>query len=161
MADLYLLRHGIAEERRAGRADESRRLTPEGRKKLHWVLQVAQVAGVRVGVIVSSPLVRAVETAEMAAEVLGGTLERDPALSPGSTPDAVIGAARSRQAHGPIMLVGHEPLLGETSTFLFQAAGPVIVFKKGALACFETELKDKEITGVLKWYLTPRVCHGI
>jgi phosphohistidine phosphatase len=161
MADLYLLRHGIAEERSAGRPDETRKLTEKGRRKLGQVLEAARAAGVRPGVVVSSPLVRAVQTAEMAVEILGGELERDEALSPDSNPEAVVAAARTRSRKGPVILVGHEPLLGRTATFLLQAPEGAIELKKAALACFETEMKPNRNASVLKWLLTPRVSHGL
>src|SRR5689334_2864611 len=121
MAELYLFRHGIAEDRVAGRDDEGRRLTGKGRKKLERVLRAARAMGARPAVIISSPLIRAVQTAEVAADILGGTLEHDPALSPGSTADALVQAARARWKNGPVMLVGHQPLLGETASFLLHA----------------------------------------
>ncbi len=68
---VYLLRHGIAEDGGAGVDDASRALTPEGRKKLQQVLRAAVKAGVVPSLIVSSPLKRAVQTAAMAKSALG------------------------------------------------------------------------------------------
>ncbi|MBV8904023.1 MAG: histidine phosphatase family protein, partial [Acidobacteriia bacterium] len=69
--ELYLLRHGIAENGRPGLKDADRALTAEGKDKLKRVLVRARGAGVEPGVILSSPYRRALETAQIAAESLG------------------------------------------------------------------------------------------
>ena len=68
--EIYLLRHGIAEESAVGGRDSDRALTAEGRDKLRRVLKRAHAGGVRPGVILASPYKRAMETAQMAAETL-------------------------------------------------------------------------------------------
>ena len=67
---IYVLRHGIGEEASARTPDFKRELTEEGRKKLAAVLRLVRRAGVPPELVLSSPLVRAVQTAEMAREVL-------------------------------------------------------------------------------------------
>src|SRR5260221_14379378 len=89
--EIYLLRHGIAEDRAASGRDTDRRLTEEGRAKLHSVLERAHSAGVTPSLILSSPLRRAIETAEIAARQLGyqGKIGRPAALRPDSPPNKV------------------------------------------------------------------------
>ncbi len=67
--EVYILRHGIAEKTRAGGSDAERALTQEGRQKLRQVLRLARSAEVNPSLILTSPLVRAVQTAEVAAEI--------------------------------------------------------------------------------------------
>ena len=67
---LYLLRHGIAEDQKAGRPDSERALTSEGREKLRRVLKRARSADCVPALILSSPYRRALETSAVAAEVL-------------------------------------------------------------------------------------------
>ena len=67
---IYLLRHGIAENASPGQPDSERALTAEGREKLRRVLKRARSAEVNPGAILSSPYKRALETAEVAAEAL-------------------------------------------------------------------------------------------
>ena len=69
--EVYLLRHGIAEDAPPGKSDADRALTPEGRQKLRRVLGRARAAGVEPTLILASPYRRAVETAEVAVESLG------------------------------------------------------------------------------------------
>ena len=89
--EIYLLRHGIAEERSSSGRDDDRRLTEEGRDRLRLVLERAHGAGVQPSLIVSSPLKRAIETAEIAAHELAydGKILRADALTPGSSPQAI------------------------------------------------------------------------
>ena len=84
---LYLLRHGIAEDG-IGMPDAQRQLTPEGRKKLRLVLQRAREAGVQPDVVLSSPYVRAQQTAAIAVEELGyaGELLASSELTPMAAP---------------------------------------------------------------------------
>ena len=89
--ELYLLRHGIAEDGKPGRPDSERALTDEGREKLRRVLKRARSAGVDPTVILSSPYRRALETAEAAAGELGykGKIVRTNALVPEGMPAEV------------------------------------------------------------------------
>ena len=68
--EIYLLRHGLAEDQAPAGRDGDRRLTDEGRTKLHRVMARAHTAGVNPALILSSPLVRAMQTAEIAAQEL-------------------------------------------------------------------------------------------
>src|SRR5713226_1807360 len=68
--EIYILRHGIAEEGKPGQADSGRRLTPEGKEKLAKILACARKAGVQPDVMLSSPYKRAMETAELARQHL-------------------------------------------------------------------------------------------
>src|SRR3954471_14786755 len=81
---IYLLRHGIAEDGKPGRPDSERALTDEGRAKLRGVLKRARTAAVTPSLILSSPFRRALETAEAAVEVLPyrSDIVRSPAFVP-------------------------------------------------------------------------------
>ena len=68
--EIYILRHGIAEEAHGGMRDADRALTPEGAKKLQHVLRRARAIDVQPPVILTSPYRRARETAQVAAEAL-------------------------------------------------------------------------------------------
>src|SRR5579875_3464887 len=95
---LYLLRHGIAEENSASGDDADRKLTSEGRKKLRQVMEAAAEAGVAPSLIVTSPLKRAIETAEIAQQVFKykDDLMHSGALAPNAT---VEQAWREIRAH--------------------------------------------------------------
>lgn len=157
--EIYILRHGIAEERRAGRPDAGRALTEEGREKLRWVLARARKAGVAPALILASPLVRAVQTAELAAQALGyrGEIEQTDALLPSSTCRMVWQVLRSRSDEPSVLIAGHEPLLGETAGYLLGLSRVCLDLKKGCLLRIDVERPSAEPRGVLQWLLTPRL----
>jgi phosphohistidine phosphatase len=157
--EIYILRHAIAEDRRPGQRDQDRALTEEGRKKLRPVLERARAAGVAPSVILTSPYVRAVQTAEMAAEALGykGTLVRTEALVPGSVPEAAWLELRERRGEKSILLAGHEPLLSALAAYLLGAPELAIDFKKGALLRLDVDASARAPHGTLQWLLTPKL----
>jgi len=157
--EVYILRHGIAELRRPGQPDAPRALTPDGKLKLGKILRRALKAEVAPSLILTSPYVRAVETADMAAQVLGyqGQVVRTPALVPGSSPPAVWAELRSRPDERVVLLSGHEPLLSATAAFLLNAPTLQIDLKKGALVRIDIGQVSAHPRGVLKWILTPKL----
>jgi phosphohistidine phosphatase len=117
---LYLLRHGIAENGRPGARDADRALTPEGKKKLREVLRTAARAGVAPDYILTSPYLRAVETAEIASEVLRfkSDMIRSKALVPESSPEDLWEEVRVYKGAGQILVSSHEPLLSRAVAYL-------------------------------------------
>lgn len=156
---IYVLRHGIAEERLAGRPDSERPLTAEGQEKLRRVLARAKAGGASPSLILSSPYRRAVETAQIAGEVLGytGKIVRTRALEPESSPYDVWAQIRTRPDEHAILLAGHEPLLGTLVAFLLGNASMWIDMKKGALVRIDCDNFGREPSGILRWMLTAAV----
>jgi phosphohistidine phosphatase len=157
--EVYFLRHGIAEARRAGRTDAERRLTEEGRQKLRQVLARGRAAKAEPTLILTSPLVRAVETAEIAAEVLRykGAIVPADALLPSSSPREVWRELGAHAGEAAILLAGHEPLLSETASYLVGASRVVVEMKKGALLRIDVEIPKAEPQGVIQWLLTAKL----
>jgi phosphohistidine phosphatase len=160
--DIYILRHGIAEDSAPGQSDADRALTPEGKKKLRNVLRAARVAKVEPSLILTSPLKRAVQTAEIAAELL--VFKRDllktRALEPGAQPRAVWEEIRIHKDEPAILLSGHEPLFSSLIAYLLCCPELHVDFKKGALACVEIDRFGAEPHGALKWFITPKLASG-
>ena len=156
---LYVLRHGIAEEDAPSGRDSDRVLTPEGRKRLREVLRVAKKAEVLPNRIITSPFVRAVQTAEVAADVLGygADLVRADALVPSSDPFAVWEEVRACQGDGQVMLVGHEPLLSRVLAFLLNSSSLLVDVKKGSLTRIDVSAFGPQPHGVLRWMLVPKL----
>lgn len=157
--ELYILRHGIAEDAQAGQADSERALTPEGKKKLRSMLRVASNAGVTPSLILTSPYKRAIQTAQIAAEVLDYKAEllRTKALVPSSNPPPVWDEIRIHKDESVILLAGHEPLLSSLTAYLLGCPNLEIDFKKGALARLDLDRFGAEPHGVLKWMLAPKL----
>jgi phosphohistidine phosphatase len=155
---IYVLRHGIAEERRKGRPDATRALTAAGKQKLRAVLRRANEIGVSPDTILTSPLTRALETAEMAAEVLGCrkkpvvTKTLLPSSSPGRVWKEVSGIRTSS-----VLIAGHEPLLSQVISFLLQCPALQVDLKKGALVRVDMASSESGPGGTLKWMLTPKL----
>jgi phosphohistidine phosphatase len=157
--ELYLLRHGIAEDRAATGRDADRRLTEEGRDKLRRVLERAHAGGVRPSLILTSPYRRALETAEIAAHELGyeGKLVRTAALTPDSSPEAVWDVVREHREEDAILLAGHEPLFSATVAHLLGSTRAMVHFRKGALARIDVEGFGAAPAGALQWMLTAKL----
>ncbi len=154
--ELYILRHGIAEARRPSLPDEKRGLTEKGKLRLRVILKCARAAKVRPALILTSPYVRAVETAELAAGVLGCTdaVVHTEALLPGASPQAVWQEIRSHEDAKSILISGHEPLLSRTASYVLGASWTLVELKKGALLCIEVDPAEKQPRGTLRWLLT-------
>ncbi len=157
---LLLLRHGIAEDPGEAQTDEERRLTGEGRRKVREVAEGMRALQLPVDVILTSPLRRTRET----AAIVAGAYELDdtavidaPALAPGGGPDRVLAALQPHARAGAVLLVGHQPDLGElASTLLVGTPGLVpLPFKKAGLAVISVASLPPRAAGTLESFLTP------
>lgn len=116
---LYLIRHGKAEKKSATGRDEDRPLQPRGERQSRWLGETLAGADAseRPGLILTSPAVRACETARIIREFLQCPLRIDPGLALGHPVENVMEgirrAARSDPEFGPapLMLIGHNPQL--------------------------------------------------
>lgn len=159
---ILVVRHAIAEDRdtfaAAGRDDSERPLTEVGVRRM----AVGAAGLVRVlphlDVIASSPLVRAVQTADVLATAYGhDRVERVAALAPGGDFDAVVDWLERHEPESVVALIGHEPDLSELVTYLLlNAAAPFFSFKKGAACLLEFEGRIAPGEAELRWLLAPK-----
>lgn len=154
---LYLLRHGIAEEGAPGKPDSERALTGEGKEKLRRVLNRARAAGVKPSLILSSPYRRAVETADIGVEVLEykGKVVKTRALTPDASPFDTWEEIRKHSEDESIVLASHEPLMSSLAAFLLASPALQLDMKKAGLVRIDCDRIGPEPKGVLKWMLTP------
>ncbi len=154
---LYILRHAIAEDR--AEADSQRALTDEGRRKLAKVLAQAAKTGMAPEMILTSPYVRALQTARMAAEALGfrNSLIETDKLLPYSSPLDLWEELRGYRHVEQTLLVGHDPQLTELVCLLAGAPGGAIPMKKAGLACFHLRGWGPQPQATLSWLLTPKL----
>ena len=160
--ELFIMRHGIAVARGTpGISDDAKRaLTPEGKKKVEEIAQGLLNLGVNFDWIVTSPLVRAVETARMVREVAGPEIPLDVCddLRPGGAPEALIAYLAKHENRKRILVVGHEPDLSELAGRLIGAGHRAhLALKKGGCCLVEFSEFPPKSPGKLIWWLTPRV----
>ena len=120
---------------------------------------MAKSAGLTPTLILTSPYKRAVETAELVANQLAYTEEllRTNTLLPGSSAEDVWDEIRIHKDAAEMLLVGHEPLLGQLAGYLLGAPSVLIDFKKGAFIRIDMEEFSPQPRGVLRWFLTPKL----
>src|SRR5947207_3312879 len=120
---VYLLRHGVAEEARSGLSDADRALTQDGRRKLRQTLRTASEADVHPTLILTSPLKRAIETAEIAQKILAyrGELVQTESLLPDSHVEEVWAEIHAGRNQLAVVLVGHNPLFADLAGYLLGA----------------------------------------
>ena len=160
---LYLVRHGIAAARGPSWPDDTKRpLTPKGTTRVRQIARGLQRLDVDIDVVLTSPLVRAKQTAELLADGLkpSPTLHVTSALSPGVGPAALVEALQSyRKARG-VALVGHEPDLGEFAAWLTGAEAP-LPFKKGGICRIDIPSAHGHGSGQIVWFATPRMLRAL
>ena len=159
MLELYLVRHGIAEERGDDWPDDSKRpLTGAGMAKLRKEARGLVALAVEIDQIVTSPLVRTRQTADILAEAFKNKpgIAASDALAPAGTPAAVMQEIARHVRKGRIALVGHEPNLGELAAQLIGAKAP-LEFKKGGVCRIDFEMLPPKGLGALRWFVLPKM----
>jgi phosphohistidine phosphatase len=158
-AELYLIRHGVAAERGEAWPDDAKRpLTDQGVRRLREIAAGFVEIGVSFDVMLTSPLVRARQT----AEIIAAGLDPHPpivvteALSPGGAYAAVVDELAKQARRPRIALVGHEPGIGALAARLIGSRHP-LEFKKGAVARIDLAALPPTGAGSLHWFLTPRL----
>ncbi len=163
MLELYLIRHGIAAERGEQYPDDSKRpLTSQGISRLKQEAEGLDELGVSIGVILTSPLVRAKQTADVLSEGMKGhpPVVTTDALAPAGAAVAVTQEISKHLRKGSIALVGHEPNMGELAARLIGARSP-IEFKKGAICRIDFDVPPPKGVGMLRWFLTPKMLRNL
>lgn len=156
---LYLVRHAIAEERGEAYPDDAvRPLSTKGIAKFKKVARALAALDVSIDQILTSPLVRARQTADILAEQLRGRppVSESDALAPGASYEQLTVALESCARHSAIALVGHEPSIGEFAARLLGMRG-TIEFKKGAVCRIDVETLPPASAGHLRWLAPPKL----
>ena len=171
--NLLVIRHAIAEDKEAfaatGRSDDQRPLTKEGRSKMRRAADGLRQACPRVGVLASSPLVRARETADIVAPIFRiENVEIVEALRPGRPFEELTAWLRQRTVPNgededmTIAVVGHEPHLSGLVTWLMTSGTESrIELKKGGACLLRFERAPAPGEAILRWALTPSQLRGL
>ncbi|HVB98869.1 MAG TPA: histidine phosphatase family protein [Candidatus Dormibacteraeota bacterium] len=157
---LYLVRHGIAIDRTdpACPADPARPLTPRGEARTRRVARGLHELGIRPQMMMTSPLLRAVQTAEIFCEVLGSTvsrLRRTDNLMPDSTPAALLGEL-ARIKVRDVMCFGHAPNLDGVIAAAAGQGKPFTQLKKSAVALLGIDSFEPP-RAWLRWLYNPGI----
>lgn len=149
---LYLVRHADAIERNGTVAEGERYLTPKGRTSFRKTGEVLKKKGLLPDLILTSPLIRAVQTADILAESLAfeGEVQVAGALAPGFDADALYRLLTQCGSVRKIALVGHEPDLGDVVSSLLGLDVPFRM-KKGAVVALEVEPADRGVPARFRW----------
>jgi len=156
---LYLIRHGIAAERGEAYPDDSQRpLTAEGISRLRKQVKGLNALGVRLDVIISSPLVRTRQTADIVSDGLAGKPDvvLSDALAPEGTSTVVFQELARHAKKRAVALVGHEPNLGQLAARLI-GTRHALEFKKGGVCRIDVESLPPKGAGSLRYFLPPRL----
>jgi phosphohistidine phosphatase len=116
---LFLVRHA---EAAPGKPDDLRTLTTQGKQQARELGRRFARKGVKPDAVISSPLLRARETAEGIASALGVDAEQDERLAPGATPEDVRAVVAGRG--NTVVVVGHQPDCGQIVAAISGGAAP-------------------------------------
>ena len=151
---LLLVRHAIAEDAQHYLQDAERPLTERGRRKMHKLVLRLRERLPNIDVLVSSPLLRAQQTAGIIAAAYNDPPVREcVALDYRYPAAAVLRWLEQNQIQGTLVLVGHQPQLGALSGLLLGAEP--LPFRKGAMAMFKFETEIALGVGSLQWQIIP------
>ena len=147
---LYFLRHGEADWPGWTKPDDERPLTDFGKKEVWQVVKFLDRLKVKPDLIVSSPLPRALQTAEVAAEQLKTKLRQDEVLEPGFG-ISELSTLLKRHRSKALMLVGHEP---DFSSVISALTGGFLKMSKAGVALVDIDPETEK--GRLLWLFPPK-----
>jgi len=160
--NVYLMRHGLAVERGTPgyNSDEERPLTPKGERKVLRVADALLKLEISFDAILSSPLLRAKQTAALLSREMKSKqkVQLTEHLAPGGNVKKLVYLIHHlRVVPENVLLVGHEPDLGELTAALLAGSKQVaIAFKKAGVAKLAVESLRAGQCATLEWLLTPR-----
>lgn len=161
--NLYIIRHAIAVDEATSdyASDSERPLTDKGRKKMRQIAKALRQLGVEFDLILSSPYVRACETAGILADVfkMKNKIVFSDHLIPEGNPELLIGEINEKHSVDSLAIVGHEPHLSAFLGLLVSDNSKIeITLKKGGVCHLSADdLHHQEHRAALEWLLPPRI----
>jgi phosphohistidine phosphatase len=158
---VLFIRHAVAELREefaaTGKDDAFRPLSDQGRRKMQRAVRGLKALVPRLRLVATSPLTRAVETAQIVCQAYGNLKRvKLDALCPESPVEDLLPWLRSQRGETPVALVGHEPHMSCAISWLLTGAStPIVVMKKGAACLIEAADSDDGEEARLRWLLQP------
>jgi phosphohistidine phosphatase len=162
---LYIVRHGIAVPYTSfGISEEDRPLTPEGVDKMKRTAKGLHALGATPELVLSSPLPRALQTAEIVLAACGENipLKLLPALVPGGNRTEIYHELGKHASLESIMLVGHQPSLGQIACDIaFGNPDNYLELKKGGACALQLESVKPRPRGSLIWLMTSSILRQV
>jgi phosphohistidine phosphatase len=164
--ELYLMRHGIAEDfdPSAMRSDSERKLTREGKDKLNEQAKGFPALELDIGLVLSSPYTRARQTADI---IMGSfskklSLEITDDLVPEADPQAVLEYLAARDVTVPTLCFGHEPHISTLASYVLSGDSTLAIeMKKGSLVGLQLPRLRPPFRGLLTMLVPPRALRAI
>ena len=157
---LYIMRHGTAENASPDGDDAKRRLTPSGKEKIREAANGMRALRLAFDLVLTSPLVRAVETAGTVAEALGAVAAPEvlEALAAGNAPAELATALRHFRDRNDVLIVGHEPSLSRLASLFLTGSAEAMRIRLKQGGCIALEFPEGLARGgaQLRWMLTQR-----
>jgi phosphohistidine phosphatase len=158
---LLVVRHATAADKeefaRTGKSDDQRPLTPAGKREMREVARGLREVVPAIDVLATSPLVRAVQTAEILADSYKKKLVSVDSLRPEARYEDFAIWMRGQGGKNTIAIVGHEPhLSGLASWFLASSKRSLLELKKGAACLLEFEDSPGAAAATLLWSMAPK-----
>lgn len=156
---LYCIRHGIAENVAESGRDADRQLTPEGAERTGMVATAMSRIGVYFDRIISSPYLRAMQTAEILARAVNHPQDifSDTRLVPSAHSHDAAGIILEHRDAESILFVGHEPSMGYIISGLCAMGHLQMEVKKASVTALQITRLHPQPAGCLLWTLPPKI----
>lgn len=158
--NIYLVRHAIAESISATKAngDSERSLTEDGFNQASMMSTALRKLDKSLDMVLSSPYKRALQTAEFFAKSNSIEVSKSNKLAPGVSIDSLLTEIESIGDASDLMLVGHEPDMGEIAAKILGGGKMFnLPFKKGAILCIQDADAPSVLPGKLSFLVTPEI----
>jgi phosphohistidine phosphatase len=149
--DLILWRHAEAVPEREGLPDLERALTPKGERQAQRMADWLNHRIAHSTRVLVSPARRCQQT----AKAMGRSFKTIDAIAPGASPQALLKAARWPEASEPVLVIGHQPTLGEVAALLLTAQAQPWAIKKGAVWWLRSRDREGTEQVVLQAVMAP------
>ena len=164
--NLLVVRHATAADKdefaRTGKSDDLRPLTPAGKREMREVARGLREIVPAIDILATSPLVRAVQTAEILADSYERKLVSVDSLRPEARYEDFAIWARGHGGKKTVAIVGHEPhLSGLASWLLASSKRSLLELKKGAACLLEFEESPGAGAATLLWSMAPKHLRAI